>query len=287
MSMSIARTVESQNGELQREVAEGESAFGYDRSELLSKLKTDEEFREVFMSQFVVVQGLVKEFKDYEKARKTRARAKASSEKEDSERARLREVIGKIKENDPEVEMEPEVVLGDFLEGSSIKYLKEWVKNYRASVKAAKKAEKQAKLDAKAEKEAAKQAKLAAKLDKQAGQMAKMEADLEKWNDLVGIEVLSFVGKMSSAEHFSEMKTYHTRIKFLVQLAKFAENVEGVPDYDEETIKDDDLKEMHARCKLLNQLTKLDTPIDYGTEKTIDALKAAIKQAKNVTITEN
>ena len=282
--------MESQNGELKREMAlKVRAAFGYGwRVKLLSKLKTDEEFREVFMSQFVVVQGLVKEFKKYEKAsRRHVARAKASSEKEDSERARLREVIGKIKENDPEVEMEPEVVLGDFLEGSSIKYLKEWVKNYRTAVKAAKEAEKQAKLDAKAEKEAAKQAKLAAKLDKQAGQMVKMEADLEKWNDLVGIEVLSFVGKMSSAEHFSEMKTYHTRIKFLVQLAKFAENVEGVPDYDEETISDDDLKEMHARCKLLNQLTKLDNPIDYGTEKTIDALKAAIKQAKNVTITEN
>ena len=285
--MSMSMTQESQNGELKREMALGETAFGMDGEEVLTRLKTDEEFREVFMSQFVVVHGLVKEFKKWEKESKALARAKASSEKEDSERARLREVIGKIKENDPEVEMEPEAVLGDFLEGSSIKYLKEWVKNYRTAVKAAKEAEKQAKLDAKAEKEAAKQAKLNAKLDKQTGQMIKMEADLEKWNDLVGIEVLSFVGKMSSAEHFSEMKTYHTRIKFLVQLAKFAENVEGVPDYDEETISDDDLKEMHTRCKLLNQLTKLDIPIDYGTEKTIDDLKDTIKHAKNATTTEN
>ena len=66
----MMKTMESQNGELKREVAEGESAFGYDKSELLSKLKTDEEFRQVFMSQFVVVQGLVKEFNDYEKESK-------------------------------------------------------------------------------------------------------------------------------------------------------------------------------------------------------------------------
>ena len=83
------------------------------------------------------------------------------------------------------------------------------------------------------------------------------------------------------------MKAYHTRIKLLVQLAKFAESVEGVPEYDVETIKDDDLKEMHARCKVLNQLAKLDSPIDYGTEKSIEELKAAVVEAKTATTDDN
>jgi hypothetical protein len=267
--------------ELKREVPEGESAFGYDRGELLSKLKTDWEFRRVFMSQFAVVQGLVKEFKEYEKESKKRARAEADSEKEKAERVRLREVIGKIQEKDQEVVLEAEETDGDFFEGSSIKYLKEWVKNYRASVKAAKEAEKQAKIAAKEAKEAAKEAKAQKKRDNQLAQMEKMDANLKKWNDQVEFEVQSFEDKLDNpTEHFDEMKAYHTRIKLLVQLAKFAETVEGVPEYDVETINDDDLKEMHARCKLLNQLGKLDVAIDYGTEKTIDDLKTAIKEAK-------
>lgn len=279
----------SMSEELKREAPEGESAFGYDREELLSKLKTDSEFRSVFMSQFAVVQGLVKEFKEYEKESKKRARAEADSEKEKAERARLREVIGKIQEKDPEVVLEAEESDGDFFEGSSIKYLKEWVKNYRASVKAAKEAEKQAKIAAKEAKEAAKEAKAQKKRDNQLAQMEKMEANLKKWNDQVEFEVVTVwdIDSHVTQEDFVDMKAYHTRIKLLVQLTKFAETVEGVPEYDVETINDDDLKEMHARCKLLNQLGKLDVAIDYGTEKTIDDLKTAIKEAKAAAADDN
>jgi hypothetical protein len=276
------------SGELKREVPEVESAFGYDREELLSKLKSDSEFRSVFLSQFAVVQGLVKEFKAYEKQTKKRTRDEASAEKEKAERSRLREVIGKIQEKDPEVVLEAEETDGDFFEGSSIKYLKEWVKNYRASVKAAKAAEKEAKVAAKEAKEAVKEAKAQKKRDNQLAQMEKMEANLQKWNDQVEFEVRSFEDKVDNpTEHFDEMKAYHTRVKLIVQLAKFAETVEGAPEYDVETIKDDDLKEMHARCKLLSQLGKLDVAIDYGTEKTIDELKTAIQEAKAAAADDN
>ena len=280
MSSSIMSRV-SVSEELKREVVEGESAFGYDREELLSKLKTDSEFRTVFMSQFAVVQGLVKELKEYEKETKKRVQAEASSEKEKAERTRLREVIVKIQEKDQEVVLDAEETDGDFFEGSSVKYLKEWVKNYRASVKTAKEAEKQAKVAAKEAKETAKTAKAQAKLDKQLAQMEKMEVDLQKWNDKVEFEVQSFEDKLQNpTEYFTEMKAYHTRVKLTIQLVKFSETVEGVPEYDPMEIDDDDLKEMHTRCKLLSQLTKLDVPIDYGTEKTIDELKNAIKEAK-------
>jgi len=261
--------------ELKREVVEV-SAFGYDKNELLEKLKTERKFSAEFMEQFQVVVELVKEYQNHTKNEEKTARALVKEEKESAERARLREVIEKIRENDPKMVLEPESI-----EESSIKNLKKWVKDYRASVKAAKEAEKQAKLDAKEAKEAAKQAKLTAKREKQIAQMEKMEADLKKWNDKVEFEVLSFIGKLEKPDdHFKEMKAYHTRIKFLVQIAKFTENVEGVPEYNEETIEDGDLKEMHSRCKILNQLTKLDNPIDYGTEMTIEALKEAVVSAK-------
>ena len=284
-----SETVSRMSGELKREVPEGESAFGYDRSELMSKLKSDSEFREVFLGQFAVVQGLVKEFMEYEKESKKRARAEANSEKEKAERTRLRDVIGKIQEKDQKVVLEAEETDGDFFEGSSIKYLKEWVKNYRASAKAAKEAEKQAKVAAKEAKEAAKTAKAQAKHDRQLAQMEKMEANLKKWNEQVEFEVVTVweIDSHVTQEDFVEMKAYHTRIKQLVQLGKFSETVEGVPEYDVETIKDDDLKEMHARCKLLNQLGKLDVAIDYGTEKTNDELKTAIQEAKNAVADEN
>ena len=263
--------------ELKHEMPEV-SAFGYDKSELLEKLKTDREFSGVFMEQFAVVQGLVKEYQMHMKMEEKNARALVKEEKESAERARLESVIEKILEKDPKAVLEPESI-----EGSSINNLKKWVKDYRSSVKAAKEAEKQAKLDAKEAKEAAKQAKLNAKREKQIAQMEKMAANLKKWNEQVDFAIVTIweINSHVTQEDFTEMKAYHTRIKLLVQLAKFAESVEGVPEYDVETIKDDALKEMHARCKLLNQLTKLDCPIDYDTEMTIEALKAAVQGAKN------
>jgi len=274
------------SGELKREEV---SAFGYDAQDLMEKLKKDDEFKSVFMEQFGVVQKLVKEFKEWEKETKKQARAEVADEKERAERVRLREVIEKIQSKDSEVILEPEEGTDNFFEGSSIKYLKEWVKNYRSSVKLAKEAEKQAKIAAKEAKLAVKEAKAQAKKDKQIAQMEKMAADLKKWNDQVEFVVVTIWENDShvTQDDFVQMKAYHTRIKLLVQLAKFAESVEGVPEYDVETIKDDDLKEMHARCKVLNQLAKLDSPIDYGTEKSIEELKAAVIEAKTATTDDN
>jgi hypothetical protein len=274
------------SGELKREEV---SAFGYDAQDLMEKLKKDDEFKSVFMEQFGVVQKLVKEFKEWEKETKKQARAEVADEKERAERVRLREVIEKIQSKDSEVILEPEEGTDNFFEGSSIKYLKEWVKNYRSSIKLAKEAEKQAKIAAKEAKLAVKEAKAQAKKDKQIAQMEKMAADLKKWNDQVEFVVVTIWENDShvTQDDFVQMKAYHTRIKLLVQLAKFAESVEGVPEYDVETIKDDDLKEMHARCKVLNQLAKLDSPIDYGTEKSIEELKAAVIEAKTATTDDN
>jgi hypothetical protein len=274
------------SGELKREEV---SAFGYDALDLMEKLKKDADFKSLFMEQFGVVQKLVKEFKEWEKETKKQARAEVADEKERAERVRLREVIEKIQSKDSEVALEPEEGTDNFFEGSSIKYLKEWVKNYRSSVKLAKEAEKQAKIAAKEAKLALKEAKAQAKKDKQIALMEKMAADLKKWNDQVEFVVVTIWENDShvTQDDFVQMKAYHTRIKLLVQLAKFAESVEGVPEYDVETIKDDDLKEMHARCKVLNQLAKLDSPIDYGTEKSIEELKAAVVEAKTATTDDN
>jgi len=272
MSMSMSVELSRESPLVDREV----TAFGFERKELLSRLKKEEDFRDEFLCQFEVVMGLVKELKEYEKTVRKQAKSDAQTEKEKAERTRLMEVIKKIEEKDEGVTLEE-----NFFETNTVKSLKEWVKNYRTSIKATKEAEKQAKIAAKEAKEAVKQAKAATKLKRQLAQMEKMGADLQKWNDKVEFEVQSFEDKLDNPkEHFAEMKAYHTRVKLIVQLAKFSEGVEGVPEYDTMEIDDDDLKEMHTRCKLLNQLGKLDVTIDYGTEKTIDELKTAIKEAK-------
>ena len=252
------------------------TVFGFGEEELRSRLNSDSSFRSEFMLHYEKLSSVVKDQLNSEKKSRDSARALARAEKEEAERSRLKGIIMKIQETDAGG-------LGACpqFEESSIKYLKEWVKNYKTDLKSKKEAEKKAKLEAKAAKEAEKQAKKSAKLDKQAGQMVKMEKDLEKWNDVLDIEVLSFVDKMSSVEgHFKEMKAYHTRIKLLVQLGKFAENVEGVPDYDEENISNEDLKAMHTRVKLLNQLTKFDTHLDYECDKTNEDIKETIAKLK-------
>ena len=69
--------------------------------------------------------------------------------------------------------------------------------------------------------------------------------------------------------------------KMLTQLKKMTDNVVNVPEYDDETIVDEDLKTIHTRCKFLNQLQKLDVMIDYDNEQDNDALKELIKDTKN------
>ena len=88
---------------------------------------------------------------DIHKAKKSEKRKAKKSEKrkaEREERARLKATITKIQETDPEVPEGFGVEAADvnFFEESSIKYLREWVKNYQSDVKAMKEAAKKAEL---------------------------------------------------------------------------------------------------------------------------------------------
>ena len=253
------------------------TAFGLDAKDLLKRLHTDAEFNSTFMEQYAVVQDIIKQYKQDLKDKKDAERRVVEQEKEKAERARLKEVIGKIQEKEPEVVLEPEGDNADFFEESSIKYLKEWVKNYRADVKAQKDAAKAQKLAEKEAKSALKAQKAAAKAEKEAAQREKFLEQIPKF-----VEGLDYVPEYDADTiELTELKALHARCKMLNQVQKFAENVVNMPDYEDETIEDDDLKALHARCKLLNQLQKLDVMVDYDNEKDNDALKALIKETKN------
>lgn len=255
----------------------GVTAFGFDGTELLTRLQTSGEFAETFMEEYAVVQDIVKQFKDHQKTLKEKERAQVQQEKETAERARLKEVITKIQEKDGDVVLEPEEDGDNFFEGSSIKYLKQWVKDYRASVKAQKDALKAEKLAEKEAKATLKAQKAHAKAEKEAAQREKLLEQLPKF-----IENLDYVPEYDAdtIDH-GELKALHARCKMLTQLKKMTDNVVNVPEYDDENIEDDALKTVHARCKLLNQLQKLDVMIDYDNEQNNDALKTLITDTKN------
>jgi hypothetical protein len=254
----------------------GVTAFGFDAKELLSRLQNESEFAETFMEQYAVVQDIVKQFKEHQKAIKETERQQVQQEKDEAERARLKEVITKIQEKDTDVVLKPEEDGGNFFEGS-IKYLKQWVKDYRASVKAKKDAIKAEKLAEKEAKEAIKAQKAAQKAEKETALREKLLAQLPKF-----IENLDFVPEYDADTiELADLKALHARCKMLTQLKKMTDNVVNVPEYDGETIGDDDLKALHTRCKLLNQLKKHDVMIDYDNEQNNDALKALIKDTKN------
>lgn len=254
----------------------GVTAFGFDAKELLTRLQNESEFANTFMEQYAVVQDIVKQFKEHQKAIKETERQQVQQEKDDAERTRLKEVIGKIQEKDPEVVLEPEEDGGNFFEGS-IKYLKQWVKDYRASVKAKKDAIKAEKLAKKEAKEAIKAQKAAAKAEKETALREKLLEQLPKF-----VENLDFVPEYDADTiELADLKALHARCKMLNQLKKMTDNVVNVPEYDGETIEDDALKVLHTRCKLLNQLQKLDVMVDYDNEQDNDALKALIKDTKN------
>ena len=255
----------------------GATAFGFDAKDLLNKLHTDAEFNRTFMEQYAVVQDIVKQYKQDLKDKKDAERRAVEEEKEKAERVRLKEVISKIQEKDPEVVLEPEGDNADFFEESSIKYLKEWVKNYRADVKAQKEAVKAQKLAEKEAKAALKAEKAAAKAEKEAVQREKFLAQLPKF-----VEGLDYVPEYDADTiELADLKALHARCKMLTQLKKMTDNVVNVPDYDDESIEDNALKALHTRCKLLNQLQKLDVLIDYDNEQENDALKELIKETKN------
>jgi hypothetical protein len=254
----------------------GVTAFGFEANELLTRLQTESEFADTFMEQYALVQEIVKQFKEHQKALKDAERQKVQEEKDEAERARLKEVITMIQEKDSDVVLEPEEDGGNFFEGS-IKYLKQWVKDYRVSVKAKKDTIKAEKLAEKEAKAALKAQKAAAKEEKETALREKLLEQLPKF-----IENLDYVPEYDADTiELSDLKALHARCKMLTQLKKMTDNVVNVPDYDDENIEDDALKVLHTRCKLLNQLQKLDVLIDYDNEQDNDALKALIKDTKN------
>lgn len=266
-------------GELKAEsVEERGSAFGFSAKELSVRLCSDSEFAKIFMSEYEVVQEIVKHYKTQEKEKKAKERETVQKEKEEAELTRLKSVIAKIQEKDPDVVLTPEDIKGsDFFEDSTIKYIKEWVKNYRASVKEQKEAVKAEKLAKKEQREAAKAKKAQEKAEKDVATREKLLAQLPKF-----IEQIDYVPEFDADEQtFAELKELHTRCKMLAQMKKMAESVVNVPDYDDETVDQDTLKYMHARCKMLNQLKKLDVLLDYDNEQDNDALKTLIKDTKS------
>ena len=255
----------------------GVTALGFDACDLLKKLQTDAEFNSTFMEQYAVVQDIVTQYNEDLKNKKETERAQVQQEKDEAERARLKEVITKIQDKDEEVVLVPEEDGGNFFEGSSIKYLKQWVKDYKTDVKAKKEA-------LKAQKEAAKEAKAALKAQKATAKAEKETALREKLLEQLPklIENLDYVPEYDADTiELADLKTLHARCKMLTQLKKMTDNVVNVPEYDDESIEDDALKVLHTRCKLLNQLQKLDVLIDYDNEQENDALKALIKETKN------
>ena len=59
----------------------GVTAFGFDGTELLTRLQTSGEFAETFMEEYAVVQDIVKQFKDHQKTLKEKERAQVQQEK--------------------------------------------------------------------------------------------------------------------------------------------------------------------------------------------------------------
>lgn len=255
------------------------TTFGFGKEDLMKRLKTDNDFASTFMSEFSVLQQIVKEYQNSVKQAKATARYLVKQEKEGAERKRLKAIITKIQENDPDVVLEPEAVLGDFFEGSSIKYLKEWVKKYRNDVKEKKAAVKQAKADAKVAKEAAKQAKADAKAEKEEVLREKLLSQLPKLLEKVETFIVEYDEDTIS---MADLKILHSSVKMMGQLKQYTENVSHIPD----VIGDDydDIKEVHTRAKILNQYNRLpgcESELTYVSEKTNDEVKALIKEAKN------
>ena len=276
--MASTKTMTSEVAELGRESPVEVKTFGFDAKELLTKLKTDEEFAKTFMNEYVVLQTVVKDFKQSVKKAKEDARTEAQREKDAAECERLKVVIGKIQEKDSSVELIPQDESCKFFE-SSVSYIKGWLKTYRKEMKAKKEAEKKAKADAKAEKEAQRQAKADAKAAKDEALREKLISQMPKLVEQIDYQPDYDEETIS----LTDLKTLHARVKMLGQLKKYREFVNDIPDIEEETIEHSELKTIHARSKLINQYSRLTNAeeLTYVSEKTLDEIKELIKEAKS------
>lgn len=297
--MSNTQTI-TNNGELQRESPvltpsnEEVTAFGFGKEELLNRLRDEEEFAATFMTEYAVLQDIVKEFKKEKKEKEAAKRAAAKKEKEKSERAHLNSIISKIEEKDPETSFVVPILMT-----KEISHIKAWIKGYRSRVKEAKAA-------AKAEKAAAKEAKLA---EKEAKAAEKAAAKAEK-EAALRVKLLMNIEKMlEKTEHFhtdisdyqekslGELKIAHSHMKMIIHLAEWDEYIPNISHWTTET-QFEELKEIHTRAQLLKRLytCKIDPEDDamqpmyekmnefkkegYKHKASVEEIKEFIKQVK-------
>lgn len=293
--MSNTQTI-TNNGELQRESPvltpsnEEVTAFGFGKEELLNRLRDEEEFSATFMTEYAVLQDIVKEFKKEKKEKEAAKRAAAKKEKEEGERAHLNSIISKIQEKDAEFAEVP-----DDLMTKEVTLIKAWIKEYRSRVKEAKAAAKAEKTAAKEAKLAEKEAKAAAKAEKEAALRVKLLMNIEKMLE----KTEHFHTDISDYQEKSlgELKIAHSHMKMIIHLAEWDEYIPNISHWTTET-QFEELKEIHTRAQLLKRLytCKIDQEDDamqpmyekmnefkkegYKHKASVEEIKEFIKQVK-------
>lgn len=293
--MSNTQTI-TNNGELQRESPvltpsnEEVTAFGFGKEELLNRLRDEEDFAATFMTEYAVLQDIVKEFKKEKKEKEAAKRLAAKKEKEEGERVHLNSIISKIQEKDAEFAEVP-----DDLMTKEVTLIKAWIKEYRSRVKEAKAAAKAEKAAAKEAKLAEKEAKAAAKAEKETAMREKLLFKIEKMiekSELFDTDVSDYQEKS-----LGELKIAHSHMKMIIHLAEWGEYIPNISHWTTETLFEE-LKEIHTRAQLLKRLytCKIDPEDDakqpmyekmnefkkegYKHKASVEEIKEFIKQVK-------
>jgi hypothetical protein len=293
--MSNTQTI-TNNGELQRESPvltpsnEEVTAFGFGKEELLNRLRDEEEFSATFMTEYAVLQDIVKEFKKEKKEKEAAKRLAAKKEKEEGERVHLNSIISKIQEKDAEFAEVP-----DDLMTKEVTLIKAWIKEYRSRVKEAKAAAKAEKAAAKDAKLAEKEAKAAAKAEKETAMREKLLIKIEKMlekTELFDTDISDYQEKS-----LGELKIAHSHMKMIIHLAEWDDYIPNISHWTTET-KFEELKEIHTRAQLLKRVytCKIDPEDDamqpmyekmnefkkegYKHKASVEEIKEFIKQVK-------
>ena len=262
-----------------------------DTKELLDKMNDEPEWATLLIEKLPVIQNAVKQYKAAKKEAEKAAKEVVATEKQAVERGKLFETIAKLRQAAPELFKDEgngyDDLTNEDLKGF-IKTTKMVIKDRAEKVKADKKAEQEAK---KAEREAKKAEREAKKVEREAKkaerEAKKAERDAVKRDKLIAqlskfVENLDFVPDYDEeSTELKDLEAIHKRCKLLTQVKQFAEKVSQIPEYDEEDIADDALEAMHARAKVISQLNKIrDEALNYDCGQTVDELKEMVAQAK-------
>jgi hypothetical protein len=294
--MSNTQTI-TNNDELQRESPvltpsnEEVTAFGFGKEELLNRLRDEEEFSATFMTEYAVLQDIVKEFKKEKKEKEAAKRLAAKKEKEEGERVHLNSIILKIQEKDAEFAEVP-----DDLMTKEVALIKAWIKEYRSRVKEAKVAAKAEKAAAKEAKLAEKEAKAAAKAEKETVMREKLLIKIEKMLEHLAVYLHTDISDYQE-KSLGELKIAHSHMKMIIHLNEWDEIIPNISYWTTGT-KFEELKEIHTRAQLLIRLykCKIDTEDDamqdmhekmnefkkegYKHKASVEEIKEFIKQVK-------